>query len=111
MKPLRIRSQVLLYPDGPHWIAHCLEFDLMGDGGTREQALARLADAISIQVEASIEHDNPDNLFTPADGKYFRMFAAGDDVAVGELHIEIGSVVVDAQTREYADSDAGMAAV
>jgi predicted RNase H-like HicB family nuclease len=108
MKKLRVPLRVVFYRDGSDWVAHGLEFDLLGDGVTREQALARLAEAVSIQVETSLEHDNPDNLFSPADGKYFRMFAAGEDVAVGVLHIESGSVVIDAETREYSESDADL---
>jgi predicted RNase H-like HicB family nuclease len=106
MKPLRVPLRVVFYKDGQDWIAHCLEFDLMGDGPTRREALDRMVDAISIQAQASIENNNPENLFKPADAKYFMMFAAGKDVAGGELHIKIDSVTIeDAETREYTESD------
>ncbi len=82
MKPVRLRTpvRVLFYRDGGNWIAHCLEFDLVGHGRTRNAALKLLSQAIAIQMEASLKHRNPRNLFTPADGKYFVMFAAGRDI-------------------------------
>jgi predicted RNase H-like HicB family nuclease len=95
----------VFYKDNKDWIAHCLEFDLMGDGATKKEALDQLSNAISIQVETSLEYDNPVNLFKPADGKFFAMFAAGTDVAVGELHLKIDSVTIDeTETREYIES-------
>ncbi|MDB5333241.1 MAG: hypothetical protein JWP03_4392 [Phycisphaerales bacterium] len=78
----------------------------MGDGLTRREALDRMVDAVSLQVQASIDNNNPENLFKPADAKYFMMFAAGTDVAGGELRIEVDSVTIeDAGTREYVESD------
>jgi hypothetical protein len=84
-----------------------LEFDLVGDGPTPPDALKRLGEAIEIQIKASVKHKNPDNLFTPADGKYFRMFAAGKSVATGKLTIEpVDEVSIeDIETREYSDTD------
>ena len=104
MKHLHVPLRVVFYKDGGGWVAHCLEFDLMGDGPTRKEALDRMIEAIGIQVEATLEHDNPANLFKPANGRFFAMFAAGKDVAVGEFHLKFDSVVIDeAETREYSD--------
>ena len=102
MRKSHMPFRVVFYRDDGTWVAHCLEFDLMGDGDTKAQALAVLGDAISLQVQASVEHDNPDNLFKPADGKLFAMFAAGRDVTEGELHLRLGSVTIDeTEAREY----------
>ena len=111
MEQLRGPFRVVLYRDGNDWVARCLEFDLMGDGDTKQQALERFAEAVSLQVEATVEHSNPDNLFSPAEGRYFRMFAAGEGVSVDQLHIEVGPVVVDVQAREYAGPTAGFSRV
>lgn len=75
MKPFHIPLRVVFYREDEAWIAHCLEFDLVGDGDTREAALQSLAEAIGLQLEASVEHDNPRNLFRPAPGEFFQMFA------------------------------------
>jgi predicted RNase H-like HicB family nuclease len=106
MKPLRIPLHVVFYQEDGSWIAHCLEFDLMGDGETKLEALESLNEAIRLQVEHSLEHNNPRNLFTPANGRYFEMFARGDDVAVGKLEINFDSIVIDrTETREYLDQN------
>jgi predicted RNase H-like HicB family nuclease len=108
MTALRIPLRVVFYREGDFWIAHCLEFDLVGHGETREEAIGCLSHAIYIQIVASAKHKNPANLFTPADGRFFRMFAAGKDVAIGKVEIEpVDNVTVEGMsTREYEDSDA-----
>src|SRR5665213_1268288 len=106
MKNLRVPFRVLFYKDGDDWIAHCLEFNLLGDGANKEEALQQLSEAIVLQVEASVELGNPANLFKPADPRLFMMFAAASDVVGDELHIQIGSISIDqTQAREYIESD------
>ncbi len=114
MKPLRIPLKAVLYKEEGAWIAHCLEFDLVGDGDSKEEALRSLSEAITVQVVASIKYNNPANLFKPAEGRYFRMFAAGTDTATGELALlpKIDSVTIeDVEARDYidqSDSDADL---
>ncbi|MBI1903991.1 MAG: hypothetical protein HYS13_23060 [Planctomycetia bacterium] len=79
--PLR----VVFYKEDGDWVAHCLEFDLCGDGRTQQNALRNLLQAITIQVEESVRRRNPANLFSPADARYFQMFAQGADAAIGQL--------------------------
>lgn len=107
MKNLRIPLRIVFYRESGRWVAHCLEFDLLGDGPTREEALNQLGNAIGLQLEASLQHNNPTNLFTPADGKYFEMFAAGKNVIVGELSVvRKESVEIEkTETREYDMGD------
>jgi predicted RNase H-like HicB family nuclease len=111
MKNLRIPLRVVFYREDGKWVAHCLEFDLMGDGDTRDVAVDRLAEAICLQVRESVENNNPENLFSPADGKFFAMYAAGKDAAViGRLIIQVESVTIDeAEAREYSDSETDLA--
>lgn len=103
----------VFYKEKGNWIAHCLEFDLVGHGTTKEDALRLLTGAIVIQIQMTIKHNNPKNLFSPADGKYFAMYAAGKDVATGKLEMQdIDSVTLEEiNTREYSDSDAEPAGV
>jgi hypothetical protein len=107
MKPLRVPLRVVFYSEDGEWIAHCLEFDLLGSGATKRLALECLADAIRLQVDESIRHDNPRNLFSPAGGEFFEMFAAGQEVAEGELRIEAASLsqspvlIESTEVREY----------
>lgn len=102
----RVPLRAVFYRESGRWVAHCLELDLLGDGDSTEDALSSLTDAIQLQVEATIEHKNFDNLFSPAEGKYFQMFAAGKDVAVGELNFVFSTpaVAIDGlEAREYDD--------
>jgi predicted RNase H-like HicB family nuclease len=106
MKPLRIPLRAVFFRESDAWVAHCLEFDLVGDGKTREEALDSLTEAIACQVEATLQNSNTANLFNPAEGKYFEMFAAGRDVAVGELKLQRPGVTIEElETREYSDAD------
>jgi len=102
MAILRIPIRVVFYQEDNSWVAHCLEFDLLGHGTTQEQALELLNGAIHTQVEASQDFENSANLFSPADGKYFRMFAAGSDAAHGEVQFQSSHIIIDDTcSREY----------
>lgn len=106
MKHLRIPLRVVLYRDGERWLAHCLEFDLLGDGDSTSEAIERLTEAVDCQVQASLRSKNWRNLFKPADGRFFEMFAAGTSVAESGLHLQFDSITIDsAETREYTDSE------
>jgi predicted RNase H-like HicB family nuclease len=103
MPHLRIPLRVVFYRDEGVWVAHCLEFDLMGDGATQAEALRNLEEAMTLQIEASLKSGNRANLFKPAAGRFFEMFAAGTDVAHGEVHIESEAVTIDdLSAREYS---------
>ena len=114
MRTFHIPLRIVFYKEEGDWVAHCLEFDLLGDGRTKEDALERLVEAIGLQLEASLEHDNPPNLFSPAPGKYLEMFAAGRNTTVGNLSICIEGlsqshpepyIVEDVQVREYREPE------
>jgi predicted RNase H-like HicB family nuclease len=104
---LRIPIRIVFYKGDGDWVAHCLEFDLVGTGATREDALEQLSTAIAMQVEFSLAHDNPGNLFSPADGKYLRMWAAGKDFKCqGELALQFDNVSLESpDCREYNGSE------
>jgi len=82
---------------------------LCGDGDTTDEALHSLTDAIEIQISESVEHGNIANLFSPADSKFFQMFALGKDFAVGEVRIsqiQCDSISIEGvDAREYSDSE------
>ena len=112
----RVPLRVVFYREGEDWMAHCLEFDLIGDGPTRDDALEVLSQVIALQVHASLEHNNPANLFSAADGKVFRMFAEGTDVADAILEVGLLDqfrsdpfIIEGLEAREYEDSGAELA--
>ena len=116
MKEFRIPLRVVFYKEEKRWIAHCLEFDLCGDGTTKEEALEQLSVCIGIQLEESLKNHNLLNLFSPASSDVQGMFFAGKDTAEGDLHLTVeqkDSVVFEEpEYREYsddrADSDPGL---
>ena len=104
MRKFRIPLRVVFYKEDDAWIAHCLEFDLAGDGETREDAYSSLGEAIAIQVDETLRSGNYDNLFFPADGKIVQMFAAGKDVTVSEMTLKFEELVIQhTETREFSE--------
>ena len=111
MSRFRIPLKAVLYKEGQVWLAHCLELDLIGDGENRADALKHLSEAIIVQITASVSHDCMDSLFTPAEGRFWRMFAQGKNVAQGKLEllakdaISDNIEIEDVQAREYSEPD------
>ncbi len=103
MRQLNVPLQVICYLDDGIWVAHALEFDLIGTGSTPAESLSQMADALDAQVRATVESGSWANLFKPADGQYFARFAAGQPVQPGVgLAVQIGPVTVsDVTVRQY----------
>ena len=107
MNALRVPLRVVFYEEDGEWVAHCLEFDLVGCAATREAALQLLSEAIVTQLEATRQNQNLANLFTPASGECLARFAAGHDVAECELNIPWLSpdvVIERADVREFREN-------
>ena len=109
----RMPIRVVFYRDRSDksiWIAHCLEFDLMGHGPDWAKAMAMLTEAIGMQLEHTLKSSNIKNLFTPAPAEYQMMFAQGKDVAKTHLVVELHFAdfeIDEVEGREYEDEDAG----
>ena len=107
MKIFQVPLRVVFYQEEGRWVAHCLEFDLCGDGDTRQAAVTSLLESIKLQVAETIEHDNPANLFSPAPGEIQEKFFAGKKATIGELHLRIESldhiIFEGPEFREYSD--------
>lgn len=97
--------RVVFYREDDRWIAHCLEFDLVGDGDTRREATDSLADAIGVQVKESLGSGNLANLFSPAPAEYWRKFAQGRHVADDGLDITLRDDGVDIPAGDFRDSE------
>jgi hypothetical protein len=108
MKTFRIPLRVIFYKEDGSWVAHCLEFDLCGDGPTKEEALRSLFDSIKIQAQESFHHDNLRNLFTPASSEVQEKFFAGKHTTIqGEMKLTIEPLIIEeAEYREYSDEAA-----
>ncbi|MBL8828686.1 MAG: hypothetical protein JNM18_17025 [Planctomycetaceae bacterium] len=107
MKAMRIPLRIVFYKSSGLWVAHCLEFDLCGHGDEKRDAIQMLSEAIRIQLDETIQSQNPRNLFSPADSEIFARFAAGKDdldATHGELRFSVDSFQIEpAETREYTE--------
>jgi predicted RNase H-like HicB family nuclease len=106
MQTFRMPIRAVFYREEDFWVAHCLEFDIMGHGKTQKEALEMLEGAIKAQIEATIRFNNPRNLFSPADGRIFAMYAAGRPAAEGSVVLATDQVTIEnVTTREYSNQD------
>jgi predicted RNase H-like HicB family nuclease len=80
MKSLNVH--ILLYREMDHHVAHCLEFDLVAQGGTKEEAFQNLLDAIELQASYAIEMGDIANLIQPAPPEYWRMLFKAESCAL-----------------------------
>ncbi len=114
MNLFRIPLRIVFYREDDEWVAHCLEFDLCGDGATKEKAVEFLIESIRLQIEYTLENSNPRNLFSPAPSEIQEKFFAGKNIAVGEIKMHLQNdrmIVEESEYREYSEdfstSDAG----
>ena len=54
----------LEYKDGEYYIAHCLEFDIVAQGGTASEAREKLAELIREQILFTTEKDIEEKLYS-----------------------------------------------
>lgn len=60
------KVDVLIYPEGDHFLAHCLQFDLAEAGATRGEAVEALMGVIKAHVEWALEDDDMEHLLHAA---------------------------------------------
>lgn len=65
---------VIGYKDGDRCIAHCLEFDLVAEGTTREEARDNLADITFSYLHFAMEKDIEQFAYHPAPKVYWDKF-------------------------------------
>jgi hypothetical protein len=94
MENFRLSIRAVFYQEGDIWFAHCLETDMVGHGPDKQTAFTRMNEAMAEQLLTSMEHNNPANIFQPADARFFEMFAAGKDIIQGELVSEQKPVMI-----------------
>lgn len=70
-----ILLNVLIFQQGPFWVAQCLEHDINSQGTSIDQALDRLECILSISMEIDAEENKePLKDIPPAPAKYMKMF-------------------------------------
>lgn len=74
--------KLLLFKDGEEFVAHILEFDLVGTGSTREEALREVSETAMEQIAYALEHDRVKKLFHPAPAEYFEKWKKAEQHAL-----------------------------
>ncbi len=107
MNESKMSVRVVVYQAGDGWVARCLEFDVVGEGENYLDALLSLRSALAFRVKRTLNAKDRDNLFTPAAGKYFQMYAAGKHVPAGSVMAQIppgaGLSIDKIVVRQYID--------
>jgi predicted RNase H-like HicB family nuclease len=70
---------VLIEQEEELYTAHCLEFDIVADGKTIEEAEKNILDAIVDHVTFCIATDNIDKILNPAPKEYWNKFYFGSE--------------------------------
>lgn len=95
--------RILVHREEGTYFAACLDLGLMGDGETKEDAMAQLSDAIAIQAEATAKTGNRSNLFPLADDAEERAFDAATAVEINAITVRLSDgseVVIATDARE-----------
>lgn len=77
--------RILIYRENGHWMAHCLEFDLLADGKSMPDAVRRLIGVIDTHIGYLRENDLMDQLYHPAPLKFWNMLSKAK--YIGEIKV------------------------
>lgn len=77
MTTKHFQTHILIYQENDStWYAHSLEFDIVGDGRTPQEARNNLIDLFKVQIQFAIKNNLEGKLYHPAPQKYFDMYNA-----------------------------------
>jgi hypothetical protein len=87
---LRVVHYLLSERDGKH-VAHCLDFDLVCVGSSREQASQKLDNLVKAHIEYALDTGRVVNLTTQAPTHFWRQFFEGKsiDLEPRTIHITV----------------------
>lgn len=80
---------VLLYREAGHWVAHCLQLDLVEAGATPEAAEDALAGVIRHHIEWALEDDDMAHLFHPAPPETWKRFFAAEPMGFRQIPLTL----------------------
>lgn len=76
----RIDLRAVIYREEKHWIAHCLELDVVAEGKSQGQALSDLIDLCDFQIRVALEESDLESIFRPAPPQAWKMFTMGESI-------------------------------
>jgi predicted RNase H-like HicB family nuclease len=87
----------LIYKEEGSYVAHCLELDIVGSGGTPEEALKEMRELVEEQISFHFEHGIENKLFRPAPAEYWNKWLKSKPFPVRQdkpLHDSIESMKI-----------------
>lgn len=87
-KSISLQLRFVIYKEGGWWLAHSLEFDIVGEGKSPKEALACVITLCGKQIEYWSEERALESMFRPAPPEFWAMYARStvfESPAVGEV--------------------------
>ncbi len=72
-------AHIIFYPEDEHYVAHCLEFDLVAQGDNVGESSQNLLDAVELQTAYALETGYLENLIQPAPPEFWHMLLKSED--------------------------------
>jgi hypothetical protein len=63
-----------VYREGGLWFAHCLELDIVAEGGTPAAAVKNTLELCAYQIETAVANGDLESIFRPAPSKFWSLF-------------------------------------
>ena len=97
----RLILQVLVSKTATGYAAHCLQMDIVTEGGSVAQVMADIADLIRVQYQYGRDTNNLDSVFVPAPVEEFQKLAHAK--VIGELRsLDLSGPSEHAESPSYA---------
>jgi predicted RNase H-like HicB family nuclease len=93
MKSLMVH--IIFYPEDDHYVAHCLEFDIVAQGDSLEESFRNLLDAVELQTAYALETGDMENLIQPAPSEFWRMLMKSENKPEMPLGLKLPRVFSD----------------
>lgn len=86
--------RILLYPEGGDWVAHCLEFDLMGHGPRIRDAVKSLVGVIKTQHRELKKSGQLEDMYHPAPMEYWKLWNKAEPIGEAEIELDKAEVKI-----------------
>lgn len=101
-----VKLSVLGYVEDSYWVAHALEMNVIGVGGTWDEAIEELQENVNAQVSFAKFRGDDSLIFQPAPPELFEKFKEVRMAEVQELLSRKSSV----SSGDYRSDDLGISA-
>ena len=75
--PAHIELRGVVYREGPWWIAHCLEMDVVAEGDTPFEAISSAAELCGLKIEDAMREGDMRSIYRPAPPELWELYDRG----------------------------------